>query len=263
MRITDLASAGYQAAQTAITETAAATAGGILKTPKQNHRLYGFGYNQAKLTQSHKGFLKNTIIPQILKGKTRVVLWGHADRSGSARGNTTLAQKRMEATQKFLLDNLPAQLKKRVTFNMYNKGESAPLQPATPDGSRSPYDRAVRIGVFTQPGFAQARLQGSPRPAQLTEKPPLTRGRSALRKIFAETERLSVMRTGAMAIDHTTKQSIQQSISAKNLMKILGSHMKFTFAKSVQFARQQGLNVSVDQIAKEFQVWRNAVTSRH
>jgi hypothetical protein len=229
------------------------SAGGVMKTPMQNHRLYGFDDNEAVLKPAHERFLQSTIIPQIRQGKTRLVLWGHTDRSGPANRNMALGRRRMEAVKKFIVDHLPANLRRKVTFTMYNKGETEPLRPGTPDGTRSAYDRAVRIGAFTQPGIATIRQQGTPQPSpqgQLSGA-----ARRQVRRLFAEAERYGFMRSTLGAVDHATLQSIRQSKSGRNLMKILNSHLRFVFAKSVQLAGEQGLNVTVDQMAREFRTW--------
>ncbi|HAU29392.1 MAG TPA: OmpA family protein [Rhodospirillaceae bacterium] len=102
--------------------------------------LVFFDWNKSGISQGATQVL-DTVATEILKrNEQKIIIVGHADRSGPDAYNIKISQKRAEATRKGLIDRgVPAE---RIITEA--SGESNPLVE-TPDGIREPANRRAEI----------------------------------------------------------------------------------------------------------------------
>ncbi len=108
--------------------------------PQPRKYLIFFGWNQSTLTPDARTVLSSAAEAARQGQVVRIVLTGHADRSGPATYNMKLSQRRADAAKAQLVrDGIAASEIETVA-----KGESDPLVP-TADGVREPQNRRVEI----------------------------------------------------------------------------------------------------------------------
>jgi OmpA-OmpF porin, OOP family len=104
-----------------------------------------FDLDSAALTADAAATLDRLVADPARPRWTRLILAGHADRSGSERHNKTLSSDRAEAVRRHLLAaGVPANLIAAVAF-----GEQRGLV-GTPDGTAEPQNRRVEIYISSK-----------------------------------------------------------------------------------------------------------------
>ncbi len=99
-----------------------------------------FDFNRSDLTEDGRIVVATAANTALRFGYTRLVVSGHADRSGSARYNEALSQRRAETVRNLLTTRgVPG-----TAISIRALGEAEPLLP-TADGVREPQNRRVEI----------------------------------------------------------------------------------------------------------------------
>lgn len=108
--------------------------------PAETTWLVFFDWDKSDLKADAKSTLDKAAASLRSSNVTRIVLTGHADRSGPSDYNMALSLRRAEAVKKYLSGlGIPAS-----AIALVAKGESDPLVP-TADGVREPQNRRVEI----------------------------------------------------------------------------------------------------------------------
>lgn len=99
-----------------------------------------FEFNRSDLTDDGRIVVATAANTALRFGYTRLVVSGHADRSGSARYNEALSRRRAETVRDLLTTRgVPSE-----AISIRALGEAEPLLP-TADGVREPQNRRVEI----------------------------------------------------------------------------------------------------------------------
>lgn len=102
--------------------------------------LVFFDFDSARLTPEAWDIVRSAADTAKKGNYSRIILTGHADRSGSSDYNFALSRRRADAVENTLIDmGLPAS-----EISVEAKGETEPLVP-TEDGVREPQNRRVEI----------------------------------------------------------------------------------------------------------------------
>jgi OOP family OmpA-OmpF porin len=114
----------------------------LAQAPRLEEFLVFFDFDSARLTTEAREILKSAAMAATKGHYMRLVLTGHADRSGSTEYNLALSQRRADAVKEELLaQGLPT-----GEIVTEAKGESVPLVP-TADGVQELQNRRVEIGM--------------------------------------------------------------------------------------------------------------------
>lgn len=104
--------------------------------------LVFFDFDRSNLTPEATGVIRRAAELARRGGTARIVITGHADRSGSDAYNMALSQRRANAVRDALVrDGVPGN---RISTTA--RGEAQPLVP-TPDGAREPQNRRAEIVI--------------------------------------------------------------------------------------------------------------------
>lgn len=108
------------------------------------------------------------------------------------------------------------------------------------------YDRAVVVGVFDPPGKAT-----------ILKSPKLTHNWAGVFNSWASAYTIYSYLKG---LDHTTYQSLKQSLSKQNLRILGNDYNRYILVNSWKDIRHWGWNVTADECVKEFKKWKTRKT---
>lgn len=217
------------------------------RADNSRHRLVGFDYNKALLKPAHMRYIRGAVMKEAkaFGGRPRFWIRGYASRSGNAQGNLALSMRRAKAVAAYIKKLVP-----NARVDIGAAGESRPFQKGAADGSEDHMDRAVEIGVAR----ADRNTVGitDPRNKAVEQQQFM---RQTFGRFASEARILALLK----AVDFPNMQSLLQSVSKRNKMKIKNNVLQHILNRSWPIIHKKHPDLSVQQVVNALKAWHQGL----